>query len=248
MDLATAHCGAPVVKFGRILLLQLFLLALSLFVVAEWATNFPYPSPLIKPLLSPRLRWPTEQVMQWIETQNIDPAFKRFFYRDPERHVPGGPALVAAADGLVQVADYRDGVTFLVIGLSFWDVHVVRTPVAGIVESVDSEGVFYPRYPSREDRDAAFFLRGKVAPVQQVVMLRTDRGEVKVRLVTSYWASRIKVWTHPGQHLDKGQRLGRILLGSTVVVELPGHVALTVRKGQHVAAGETLITGNGNTP
>src|SRR6185312_13243245 len=113
---------------------------------------------------------------------------------------------------------YRDGVTFLVIGLSFWDVHVVRTPISGTVESVEREGVFYPRFPSREDRDAAFFLRGKTAPVQDIVTLRSDQGEVKVRLVTSYWASRIKVWVHPGQHLNKGQRLGRILLGGTVVV------------------------------
>jgi len=235
------------VKISKVLLVQLVLLALSLFVLAEWANNFPFPSPLIKPLLSPRLRWPTEQVMEWIETQNIDPAFKKYFYRDPERHVPGGPGLVAAADGLVKAAEYRDGVTFLVIGLSFWDVHVVRTPIAGVVESVENEGVFYSRLSSREDRNAIFFLRGKVAPVQEVVTLRTDNGEVKVRLFTSYWASRIKVWTHPGQHLDKGQRIGRILLGSTVIVELPGKVALAVKKDERVVAGETLITTGGKT-
>lgn len=233
-------------KFGRILLIQLCLIALSLFLVAEWAANFPYPSPLIKPVLSPRLRWPTEQVREWVETQNIDPAFKKFFYRDPERHVPGGPALVAAADGLVQVAEYRHGVTYLVIGLSFWDVHVVRTPVAGLVESVESEGVYYSRYASREDRDVAFFLRGKAAPVQEVVTLRTAAGDATVRLITSYWASRIKVWAHPGQHLDKGQRIGRILLGSTVIVELPGRFSLAVKEGQHLVAGETLITESGS--
>jgi phosphatidylserine decarboxylase len=83
--------------------------------------------------------------------------------------------------------------------------------------------------------------------VQEVVTLRTDNGEVKVRLVTSYWASRIKVWTHPGQHLDKGQRIGRILLGSTVIVELPGKVALAVKKDERVVAGETLITTGGKT-
>jgi phosphatidylserine decarboxylase len=232
-------------KFSKILLLQLGLIALSLFVVAEWASNFPYPSPVIKPLLSPRLRWPTEQVMAWIETENIDPSFKKFFYRDPERRVPRGTGPVAAADGLVQYADYRNGVTFLVIGLSFWDVHVVRTPISGTVESIENEGVFYSRLAGREERDVAFFLRGKDAPVQQVVTLRTTAGEVKVRLITSYWASRIKVWAHPGQHLDKGQRVGRILLGSTVIIELPGRVALSVKKGERVTAGETLITENG---
>jgi phosphatidylserine decarboxylase len=55
------------------------------------------------------------------------------------------------------------------------------------------------------------------------------------------------VWTHPGQHLDKGQRIGRILLGSTVIVELPGKVALAVKKDERVVAGETLITTGGKT-
>src|SRR5215469_17787508 len=72
------------------LVTQLGLLAVAAFSIAIWAINFPYPSPVIKPLLSPKLRWPTEQVMNWIETQDIDPGFKRFFYRDPERTVPTG--------------------------------------------------------------------------------------------------------------------------------------------------------------
>jgi len=236
------------VKFSGILVVQLVLIALCAFVVGEWAANFPYPSPLIKPILSPKLRWPTEQVMGWIETQNIDPAFKKFFYRDPDRQVPSGPSLVAAADGLVQAAEYRDGVTFLVIGLSFWDVHVVRTPIAGRVESIDTAGVYYPRFPTREERDVAFFLHDKAAPVQQIVTLGTSIGQVKVRLLTSYWASRIKIWAHPGQILNKGQRLGRILLGSTVVVEFPGRVELAVKKGQRVLAGETVVVGSATKP
>jgi phosphatidylserine decarboxylase len=229
------------VPSGRTLLVQSIIVSTCIIAIILFAFNFPYPSPLIKPFLSPKLRWPTEQVMAWVETQNIDPAYKKFFYRDPERHVPGGPNLVAAADGLVQAVEFRDGITFLVIGLSFWDVHVVRTPIAGVVESIESEGSYYPRYPTHEERDAQFFLRGKAAPVQQIVTLRTDIGEVKVRLVTSYWASRIKIWAHPGQHLEKGQRLGRMLLGSTVVVELPGKIDIQLKRMQHVTAGETII-------
>jgi len=223
------------------LVTQLGLLAVAAFSIAIWAINFPYPSPVIKPLLSPKLRWPTEQVMNWIETQDIDPGFKRFFYRDPERTVPTGANLVSAADGLVQVVDYRDGYTFLVIGLSFWDVHVVRTPIAGIVESIESEGSYFPRFPSKDERDVALFVRGKAAPVQQIVTLKTTIGEVRVRLITSYWASRIKVWAHVGKQLGKGQRLGRMLLGSTVVVELPGKQALSVKVGQHITGGDTII-------
>jgi phosphatidylserine decarboxylase len=221
--------------------LQAALIAASLWAVGEWAFNFPYPSPVIKPLLPPKLRWPTQQVMEGVERDDIDPSFKKYFYRDPERQIPAGANLVAPADGRVQAAQFRDGVTFLVIGLSFWDVHVVRTPVAGTVKSVSTEGVFFPRFPTREEVNEQFFLRDKAAPVQQIVTLDTANGEVKVRLITSYWASRIKLWVHPGQHLAKGQRLGRILLGSTVIVEFPGRFALNVKPGQHTTAGETII-------
>lgn len=228
-------------KVRFVLILQIFLLAISIFAVSEMAISFPYPSPLIKPFLSPKLRWPTSEIIGWIETQTIDPSFGKFFYRDPERTIPGGRNLVAAADGVVQFAAFRDGITYLVIGLSFWDVHVVRTPVTGIVKSIESEGEYYPRYPTHAQRDADFFLRGKPAPVQQIVTLGTAMGDIRVRLITSYWASRLKVWVHPGEHLNKGQRIGRILLGSTVVVELPVKVNFNVAQMQHVSAGETII-------
>ena len=228
-------------KVQAVLLFQIFILATCLFAVGEWAVNFPYPSPLIKPLLAPKLRWPANQVVEWVETQSFDPAFKRFFYRDPERIVPPGPDLVAAADGVVQLMTFRDDISFIVIGLSFWDVHVVRTPIAGLVTDVESEGVYLAKNPSQADRDVSFFVRGKAAPVQQIVTLQTAIGVVKVRLITSYWASRIKVWVHPGEHVEKGQRIGRMLLGSTVVTELPGKLDFAVAQKQRVVAGETLI-------
>lgn len=228
-------------KTRAVLLFQIFLLSVSIFAVGEMTINLPYPSPLIKPFLPPKLKWPDSQIIGWIETQTIDPAFRRFFYRDPERHVPVGPNLVAAADGIVQLMSFRDGITYLVIGLSFWDVHVVRTPMAGVVKSIETEGEYYARYPTRAQRDADFFLRGKAAPVQQIVTLATTMGDVKVRLITSYWASRLKIWVRPGQHLEKGQRIGRILLGSTVVVEFPDKVKFNVARMQHVTAGETAI-------
>ena len=239
------NAEASAVKPRIVLLLQSALLAFSVFAVAAWAICFPYPSPIIKPFLSPKLRWPTEQIMNWVETQNVDPQFKKFFYRDPERRVPAGPSLVAAADGVVQVDEVRDNVTYLVTGLSFWDVHVVRAPIAGTVKSIESEGVFYQRYPTHERAYVAFFLRGKAAPVQQIMTLDTRIGEVKIRLITSYWASRIKVWAYPGEHLEKGQRIGRMLLGSTVIVELPGKFALSVKKKEHLTAGETVISTEG---
>ena len=149
--------------------------------------------------------------------------------------------MVSPADGIVQDITVRDGITFLVIGLSFWDVHVVRTPVAGVVKEIEHEGNYFGRKESKAELLDSFFLQGKAAPVQQIVTLATNDGEAKVRLITSYWASRLKVWVHAGQRLEKGQRIGRILLGSTVVAEFPGNVRLLVEPGQRVVGGETII-------
>jgi phosphatidylserine decarboxylase len=81
-----------------------------------------------------------------------------------------------------------------------------------------------------------------------VLTLDTDYGEVKVRLITSYWASRLKVWVHEGDHLTKGQRIGRILLGSSVVAEFPGKVTFSVPVQQRVVGGETIIFDGGKFP
>jgi len=216
--------------------------------LTQFAVNFPFPSPLVKPLLPPKVRWPTEQVQDWIESGKIDGGFLDFFNRDPERIVPSGKNPVSPADGVLVSAGFHDGASEFVVGLSFWDVHVVRTPVAGVVKSIEQDGSIFLRtfaeYQRRRqsglEQDVA--LRGKTAPVQAIVTLSTVQGDVKVRLITSYWASRLRIWVHDGQRLEKGERVGRILLGSTVVAEFPGEVEFSVQPSQRVVAGETIIS------
>ena len=186
---------------NRLLFVQLGIIAFCLFAVTELVGNFPYPSPLIKPLLPPKLRWPGPEVAAWVESQNFDPGFLEFFYRDPERVVPPGQNLVSPADGVLLDNIFEDGVSYFIVALSFWDVHVVRTPVAGVVKNITSEGYSVFR-DSSEVKDQVY-LKGKAGPVQQIVTLDTDYGEVRVRLITSYWASRLKVWVHEGDRLKK---------------------------------------------
>jgi phosphatidylserine decarboxylase len=230
------------VRSTQILILQIAILTVALGSVGLAAIHFPYPSPLIKPLLPPNLRWPTSQVKEWVESGNPDGSFLEFFSRDPDRKIPPGDNIVSASDGVVQEMVKLDEKAHFVVGLSFWDVHVVRAPVSGTVTNIEQEGFIFLRDPAPDRLKQAIFLRGKAAPVQQIVTLKTTLGEVKVRLITSYWASRIKLWVQIGQHLEKGDRLGRILLGSTVVSEFPGETQFSVRRGQRVIAGETLIS------
>ena len=212
------------------------LIALTIAIVL-WAAFFPYPSPLVRRFLSPRLRWPEMQIRGWLKSRRLQSAFLGYFNRDPERTPPPGNNFLAPADGLVTSADLRDNVRYLVIALSFWDMHVQRSPVSGTVLEVKAHG---DDFMDGEGREFAF-LREKSCPVQKRIVIATGCGQVAVRLITSLAARRIETWVHDGEEVERGQRMGRILLGSTVVLELPATAKLLVRAGDRVRAGETAI-------
>lgn len=220
-----------------VLVLQIVILCLLAGAILLWAVYFPYPSPLIRRWLAPRKRWPESQIRMWLQRGEFQRAFLRHFYSDPERIAPPGNGMLAPADGLVTSADVRGGVRYLVIALSFWDMHVQRSPLAGRVLSVESQG---DGFMDGEGREFAF-LREKTCPVQKRIVMVTDAGQVAVRLITSVAARRIETWVREGEDVERGQRIGRILLGSTVVLELPAAIKLLVRTGDRVWAGQTLV-------
>jgi len=220
-----------------VLVLQIVILWLLAAAIVLWVLYFPYPSPLIRRWLAPRKRWPEMQIRSWLQRGEFQRAFLRHFYSDPERSAPPGTSLIAPADGLVTSADVRGEVRYLVIALSFWDMHVQRSPLAGKVLSVESHG---DDFLDGEGREFAF-LREKSCPVQKRVVIATELGQVAVRLITSIAARRIETWVREGEEIERGQRIGRILLGSTVVLELPAINKLLVRTGDRVWAGQTAI-------
>lgn len=219
------------------LVLQCTVLLALIAGVTLWAFFFPYPSPLIRSFLTPRKRWPEAQIRGWLAEGRFHPAFLRYFNRDPERVPPPGTAMLAPADGLVTSADARDGTRYLVIALSFWDMHVQRSPLSGRVVALESYGA---DFMDGEGREFAF-LREKACPVQKRLLITSDTDDVAVRLITSLAARRIETWVLEGETVERGQRIGRILLGSTVVLELPADARLLVRVGQRVWAGETAV-------
>lgn len=220
------------------LAIQILVLIVLGAAVFAWAIRFPYPTGWLRPFLQPRLRWPEREIRGWLKTGRFHPRFLRFFNRDPERTPPRQPGLIAPADGRFASAEVRDGVRYLVIALSFWDMHVQRSPAAATVVAVEPAG---DTYMDGEGRNFAF-LRDKPCPVQTRVVLDTEHyGRLAVRLITSIAARRIEVWPKVGASLARGERLGRILLGSTVVLEIPEAFELHVAIGQRVRAGETLV-------
>lgn len=221
------------------LLVQLAVLGLCAALLVQMARHWPYPAPALRGLLPPRAAWPVAQIRQWVESGDFDPGFLRFFNRDPERTPPPGDALLAPADGKIMDVAEAGNLSVFIVKLSFWDVHVVRSPVTGVVRSVEHLGAVV----FREAKPAAMMIgtEGKTVPVQAVITIDTERGPIDVRMITSWWASRLKVAVGAGQRIVRGQRLGRILLGSSAAVDVPGRHRLLVQPGTQVVAGETEI-------
>lgn len=220
-----------------ILVVQIGVICVIGVALGLWAISFPNPSPLIRRWLPVRKRWPESQIRSWLRTTQFHRSFLKYFYRDPERVPPPGNSTLAPADGVVTSTEVREGTRYVVIALSFWDMHVQRSPLSGRVIGVESHGADFMDGEGR----AFAFLRDKPCPVQRRVVIATEIGEIAVRLITSLAARRIETWVREGEEVKRGQRIGRILLGSTVVLELPPGSRLLVRVGERVWAGETVV-------
>lgn len=187
-------------------------------------------------LARPRKCWPAVQIRRWLQRGEFQRAFLRHFYSDPERVAPPGTGLIVPADRLVTSAGVRGQVRSLAIALSFWDMHVQRSPVAGTVFSVQSYG---DNSSWTGGGSLRFYARNPVR-YKNVWWLR-PRRQVAVRLITSISARRIETWVCEGEKVERGQRIGRILLGSNVMLELPAATKLLMRTGDRACGGLTAV-------
>jgi phosphatidylserine decarboxylase len=166
-------------------------------------------------------------------------AFMALFFRDPERAVPGIPgAILAPADG--RVVDVRAGVDDPFVGaaqvmsifLSPLDVHVNRSPLAGLVVDVEYRpGAKVAAYrPDASDRNE-----------RTTVAIQGEAGRVVVRQIAGVLARRIVCRVRPGDKLAAGERFGLIKFGSRTDLIVPAAVRLRVRLGDRVRGGETVM-------
>ena len=145
------------------------------------------------------------------------------FFRDPERETPDEPGiLVSPADGkIVETADldqhaHVEGpATRISIFLSVLDVHINRSPCAGVVRSVD--------YQPGKFLDARNEQSGKLNEANTIVIDpdAPDAGPVVVRQIAGLIARRIVCSVEPGDRVEAGQRIGLIKFGSRTELIVP---------------------------
>jgi phosphatidylserine decarboxylase len=162
------------------------------------------------------------------------------FFRDPDRKIPDAEhLLVSPADGVVigiepaPEEDAGDGPrTRVSIFLSLFNVHINRAPAACGVEAVSYHpGSFLP----------AFSDKASLRNEQNRLRLVQGRHRFEMVQIAGLVARRIVCRVRPGDKLERGQRIGLIKFGSRVDLYLPPTVELSVKVGDRVRGGSTLI-------
>jgi len=171
----------------------------------------------------------------------VSGGFFAYFFRDPERAIPAEPGvIVSPADGLViRVEEVQENeflktpARYVAIFMNVFDVHVNRSPVAGTVTEMRHRA---GEYKAASRRDAA--QRNE----QQAMVLENAAGRrILVVQIAGLLARRIISYVKPGQHLEKGERLGMICFGSRVDLYLPPDGDIRVKVGDRVKAGSSII-------
>lgn len=157
-----------------------------------------------------------------------------YFFRDPERRPPNDSnAVVATADGkIVVVGPHPDGGTQIHTFLSVLDVHVNRAPVAGVVrESVHRPGKF----------ELAWKDEAGSQNERQDLVIESAHGIISSAQIAGILARRIICTPQVGDTLKQGDRIGMIRFGSRAEVIVPEGFEATVKVGDRVKGGETIL-------
>lgn len=163
------------------------------------------------------------------------------FFRDPERFGPNrGDALISPADGKIILVDKVSDDRFtgqdalkISIFMNIFNVHVNRMPCSGKVERIlYRPGKFYSA-----DSD-----RGGLQNEYCATVVTTPQGlKLAVVQIAGLIARRIVCWLEEGDQVTRGRRFGLIRFGSRVDLYLPLDTELTIKPGQKVRAGETVL-------
>ena len=185
--------------------------------------------------------------------------YQFIFLRDPKRKAPVGNNVVSPADGkIIKIVEVnRTGIKIkkgllgkiktlikdtckegylITIMMDLFDVHVQRAPIKGAILST--------KHTLGKFKNAVYgnkFENGINNEKNEIIIKNKKLGKIKVIQIAGFLARRIQCFVKKNQKVNKGEKVGRILLGSQVSLILPKKIKLLIKKGDKVKAGETIL-------
>jgi phosphatidylserine decarboxylase len=133
---------------------------------------------------------------------------------------------------VVAIRAESPSLTRVSVFLNIFDVHVNRSPVAGLIKEV-----FYKKgkflVASREE--------ASTQNEQNLVVMEADGAEVAFRQIAGLIARRVVFYKKVGDRVETGERIGLIKFGSRVDVLLGPEWDIEVRPGMRVRAGSSIL-------
>jgi phosphatidylserine decarboxylase len=173
----------------------------------------------------------------WAVVPLLLAGFFLWFFRDPERNIPQSAGVVVSpADGKVTDVSWvtigGEKQARISIFLSVFDVHVNRSPIAGVVRDVRYQKGKFLNAMNEASADQN---------EQNVVTVEGDGQRVVFKQIAGLLARRI-VFNHKvGDRLDRGQRVGLIKFGSRTDILLDSSASLQVKVGDRVRGGASIL-------
>ncbi len=163
--------------------------------------------------------------------------FFLWFFRDPERTIPqDAGAVVSPGDGKVTdvaaVTVGNEQWTRLSIFLSVFNVHVNRSPIAGVIRDVRYQRGQYLNAMNRASAELN---------EQNIVTVEGDGQSVIFKQIAGLLARRIVFYPKVGDRLERGQRVGLIKFGSRVDVLIHESARVNVKVGDRVKGGASVL-------
>ncbi|WCJ60270.1 phosphatidylserine decarboxylase [Fontisphaera persica] len=221
------HEGKATVAALKLVFWSLLLVAgvLALGIIAEYVARFIQTVQYLLPAL-------------WV----VFALFCFYFFRDPKPLVPSDPgAIVSPAHGKIDFIGETEEPWLggrchrISMFLSPLDVHVQYAPVAArVTQVIHTPGKF----------SAA--MSTATAQHNENVLITLDDLErpgqrLAVRLVAGVLARRIVPFVKPQEELARGDRMSLIQFGSRCELYLPLSATITVKVGDRVKGGETVV-------
>ncbi len=164
-------------------------------------------------------------------------SFCLWFFRDPERSIPDLPgAIVSPADGKVtDVSTVQVGGeprTRISIFLNIFDVHVNRSPIAGVIRNLEYRR---GRFTNAMGDDSAEHNE------QNIVTVEGPGQTLVFKQIAGLIARRIVFTKRVGDTVACGERVGLIKFGSRTDVLLDPRTAVSVKVGDRVKGGSSVL-------
>src|SRR2546429_9254755 len=163
--------------------------------------------------------------------------FFLWFFRDPERQIPTLPgAVVSPGDGKVTdvsvVSSGGASRNRISIFLSVFDVHVNRSPIAGVIRDVRYQrGKFLNAMGANSAEENE----------QNIVTVEGEGHTVVFKQIAGLLARRIVFTRKVGDHVARGERVGLIKFGSRVDVLIDRNAVIQVKVGDRVKGGASVM-------